>query len=82
MVSMVVEQAQRNLVERGLGSADLGEDIDAVAVLLDHALDAADLTLDPSQPREQLGLGRAVSPRCVVFCAMDENIPLPPRGIC
>jgi hypothetical protein len=43
VVGVVVEQAQRDLVERRLHSGDLGEDVDAVAVLVDHPLDAADL---------------------------------------
>ena len=42
----LVEQAERDLVERGLDRADLREHVDAVAVVLDHALDAADLALD------------------------------------
>src|SRR5207253_11194842 len=36
--------------ERGRDGGDLGEDVDAVAVVLDHALDAAHLPLDPMQP--------------------------------
>src|SRR4029453_11962648 len=34
------------------GRADLGEDLDAVRVLLDHALEAANLTFDALQPLE------------------------------
>ena len=45
-----VEQPERDLVEGGLDRRDLGEDVDAVAVLLDHALDAAHLALDAPQP--------------------------------
>jgi uncharacterized protein YxjI len=43
---VIVEQAERDLVERGLDRADLREDVDAVAVVLDHPLHAADLALD------------------------------------
>src|SRR6185295_11816884 len=32
---------------------DLREDVDAVAVLLNHPLDPANLTLDPAKPNEQ-----------------------------
>ena len=62
-VRVAVEQAERDLVERGLRGADLGEDVDAVAVVVDHPLDPADLTLDPPQPREQLVLGGGVAAR-------------------
>ena len=54
VVGVVVEQPERDLVERRLGGADLGEDIDAVAVVLDHALDAPDLSLDALQACQQL----------------------------
>src|SRR5436190_1379015 len=40
---------------------DLGEDVDAVAVLLDHPLDAADLAFDAPQPVEELVLGCRVA---------------------
>jgi hypothetical protein len=50
---MVLEQAQGDLVEGGLDRRDLGDDVDAVALILDHPLDPADLALDPSQPLEQ-----------------------------
>ena len=36
-------QAEGDLVEGGLDRADLREDVDAVAVLLDHAFHAANL---------------------------------------
>src|SRR4051794_34275154 len=58
---MVVEEAERNLVERGLDRGDLREDVDAVAVRLDHALHAANLALDPAQPLEELVLGGGVA---------------------
>lgn len=34
----------------GTNGADLGHDIDAVAVLVQHAGEAADLTFDPTEP--------------------------------
>src|SRR5690606_25610287 len=55
-----VEQAQRHLVQRGLDGADLREDVDAVAVVLDHPVDAAHLALDPGQPGLELVLGGGV----------------------
>src|SRR5512133_4165172 len=53
MACVVVEQAERDLVERGAHGADLGEDVDAVAIVLDHALDAADLAFDAAQALEE-----------------------------
>jgi hypothetical protein len=47
---VLAEQGQGDLVERRLGRRDLGEDVDAVALLLDHPLQAADLARDPPQP--------------------------------
>jgi hypothetical protein len=46
MTGVVVEQAERDLVERGLHGGDLGEDVDAVTVVVDHALNAAYLAFD------------------------------------
>ena len=53
--------AERDLVERGLDRGDLGEDVDAVAVLVDHPLDAADLSLDAAQALGELVLRRGVA---------------------
>src|SRR4051794_10616338 len=47
---MLVEQADRHRLQRLRGRRDLGEDVDAVLVVLHHALEPADLTLDPAQP--------------------------------
>src|SRR5215203_6951509 len=63
MAGMVVEQSQRDLVERGLDRRDLRHDLDAVTVVLDHPLDATDLALDAAQPLQQLLLGCGVSAR-------------------
>jgi hypothetical protein len=54
-------QAEGDLVEGGLHGGDLDEDVGAPAVLLDHALDAAHLALDPPQPVVELLLGGAVA---------------------
>ena len=56
MVGVVVEQAERDLVERRLHGGDLGEHVDAVAVLVDHPLDAADLAFDAAQALESWSL--------------------------
>jgi hypothetical protein len=43
---VLVEQAECDLVQRGLDCADLGDDVDAVAVVVDHLLDPPHLSLD------------------------------------
>ena len=62
-MGVAVEQPERDLVKRRLNLGDLGEDVDAVAVLLGHPLDATDLALDPGETGEQLVLGRGVAAR-------------------
>jgi hypothetical protein len=47
-----VEQAEGDLVQCGLDGGDLCEHIDAVAVVVNHLLDAAYLALDATQPGE------------------------------
>src|SRR5262249_21123374 len=41
VIHVAVEDAQADLLQRRRDGADLVEDVDAVAVLLDHALDSA-----------------------------------------
>jgi hypothetical protein len=48
MVSVIFEQPKGNLVEGGLDRGDLGHDIDAVSVFVDHSLNAANLAFDPA----------------------------------
>ena len=47
---MVVEHLQADVLERGHRGPDLRQDVDAVALLVDHLLDPAHLPLDPAQP--------------------------------
>src|SRR5207249_421596 len=61
VLGMVVKQAKRDLVERGLDRGDLREHVDAVAVVADHSLHAADLALDAPQAGEELILSGAVA---------------------
>ncbi len=61
-VRVPVEQPERDLVQGGLGGADLGEDVDAIPVVFDHAFDPADLAFDSPQPREQLVFGGRIAP--------------------
>jgi hypothetical protein len=80
VAGVVVEQAERNLVQRGLRGADLGEHVDAVAVLFDHPLDSLDLAADPAQSDLELvladdvsGRGRGVHGGCIMAY---------PQGVC
>ena len=57
-----VEQPERDLVERGLDGGDLRQDLDAVAVVVDHPLDAAHLALDLLQAGLQLVARGGVAP--------------------
>lgn len=61
MVGVIVQQPERDLVERRLHGRDLSQDIDAVALVLDHPLDPANLPPDPAQPLDELILGGAVT---------------------
>ena len=45
---VAVEKPEGDLVQGGLDGGDLGKDVDAVPVVVDHLLDAADLPFDPS----------------------------------
>ena len=59
VVHVVVEDPEREALERRVHRRDLREDVDAVAVVLDHALDPAHLALDAVQPAdERLLVGR------------------------
>ena len=49
------EQQESELVQRSSQSRDLGEHIDAVALLVDHLLDSADLTRNSG--KALLGVG-------------------------
>ena len=46
VVGVAVEQSERHLVQGGTDRRYLGEDVDAVAVVVHHALDSANLALD------------------------------------
>ena len=80
---VAVEQPERNLVQGGLNRRDLREYVDAVAVVIDHLLDAAHLALDPPQARKQLVLGGSVAARWrCLSCAHARTIALNPPGVC
>ena len=60
---VLVEQGDGHALERLGRRGDLGEDVDAVGVLVDHPLEAAHLALDAAQPLEDVVLGVVVAGR-------------------
>jgi Cu+-exporting ATPase len=52
MLQVVGERLLLDAVERGAHGADLGQHVDAVTVLFDHASDPAHLTFDAGQPSD------------------------------
>src|SRR3954447_13186279 len=60
---VLIEQPQSHRLQRLRHRRDLGEDVDAVLLVLDHPLQAAGLPLDAAQPLEVvvLALGRDVA---------------------
>ena len=53
VADVLVENLEREGLERRVDRRDLREDVDAVAVLFDHALDAPHLALDPVQASDE-----------------------------
>ena len=52
VLQVIAERLLLDLVEGRAHGADLGQHVDAVAILLDHAGDAAHLALDAAEPGE------------------------------
>src|SRR5699024_6217931 len=52
VLEVVVQQPHRDPGQSALQGADLGEDVDAVLLLVHHAVQPARLALDPLEPRE------------------------------
>src|SRR5438309_1836103 len=69
VLDVVVQYAEGEAVERGRNGAQLREDVDAVAVFLEHPLDAAHLAFDPVQALDEgvlvlgIAMGHVVSSR-------------------
>src|SRR5215469_9348434 len=78
---MLLEQAQGYRLQRPRGGGDLREDVDAVFIVLDHALQPPDLAFDPAQPRQVLLLALAVSVHAVLPPAAGQVSTVPPHGI-
>src|SRR5215211_6927884 len=62
VAQVVVQQQHRDPAQGGVDRRDLGEDVDAVGVLVDQPLQAADLALNPAQAGLQLVLVRRIAP--------------------
>jgi hypothetical protein len=60
MRQMIIEKLQRDRLERTRRRSDLIQDLDAISILVHHALQAPNLTLDPPEPLLHLILPRAV----------------------
>src|SRR5262249_27788684 len=65
MGDVVGEDLLLGAPQRGAHRRKLGHDVDAIAVLLDHAREAAHLALDPPEPLEHRGLGRGTHGRYI-----------------
>ena len=72
---VLLEQADRDGLEGLRHRRDLGEDVDAVLLVLDHPLQPAGLALDAAQPLEVVVL--AVDVAVLVLCHTPS---IPPRG--
>src|SRR5215211_1316819 len=59
---MVIQQQHRHPAQGGVDRRDLGEDVNAISVLVDQPLQPADLTLNPAQTQLQLVLVRRIAP--------------------
>ena len=53
MVDVVLDELKRNLMQGLVHGRELGQDVEAIRVVLDHAGDAADLPFDAPQPVQQ-----------------------------
>ena len=80
MAEVFVKQTKGNRLERVGGGRDLGQDVDAVLLLLDHLLQAAGLSLDPAQPLEVVLLAADVAVMAVVV--HDQSPPSYPLRVC
>ena len=73
---VLCEQFLVERIERRLDGADLREDVDAVAVILDHLADAADLSLDAPQARDEALVFLAVLVAVLVLDATAAGVLL------
>ena len=76
VVHVAVEDPEREALERGVDRGDLRQDVDAVAVVLQHPLDPAYLALDPMEPADERVLvgGVAVLGHAVSSSRVEWNL--------
>ena len=53
MVDVLIEDLESERLQRGGDGGDLRDDVDAVTVVGEHVLDAANLPFDSTQPLDQ-----------------------------
>jgi hypothetical protein len=61
VAEVLVDEAEGDLLEGGVDGGDLGEDVDAVGVFVDQALQAADLAFDLAETGEVVVLLEGVA---------------------
>ena len=83
MLHVLFEHLDRNGLERGVDRAELGQDVDAVAIVLDHLGDAAHLPLDAREPLLELLLVGAVAgdDGFALAVATQTDGSIPPGGM-
>jgi ATP-dependent DNA helicase RecQ len=81
MVQVVVEEFDGDALQGACRRRDLGQDVDAVRVGLHHALQAADLALDPAEALQQIVLRRGVCGHAAIYRRGygSRKVPDPPR---
>src|SRR5262245_3428239 len=73
VVDVVVEDRERERLERGVHRRDRREDVDAVALVLAHPLDPAHLPLDAVQALDQTRLVLGVAVRAHVLSLIERK---------
>ena len=73
---VLLEQAEGDRLQRLRHRRDLGEDVDAVLLLLDHPLQAAGLALDAAQPLEVVVLAVDVAVLVLVRAAPSSTVSM------
>src|SRR5690606_39337375 len=73
---VLLDEAEAHRLERPRDRCDLGEDVDAVRVLVHHAGDAPHLALDTAQPLEVVVLAAAVPRHRIPSRPADYSTPV------
>src|SRR5687767_4460669 len=83
VTQVLLEQAEGDRLQGLRHGRDLGEDVDAVLLVLDHALQSARLALDATQPLEVLVLAVDVAVLVLVRALVPDavhRVPSSPGG--